>query len=293
MKNILYTCIALVLLSLNSCFAPEPLSPESADPIIREATIAVFDPIIDTSINFTSPTFNIATFKFPSSSKSSGSLPNDERFSQGSWFFQESNFPLPGYTTTYNFQEPPNSLQTGDVLVDSIYIHPTNPLLSKVILRFKGKFVRIPRASPLLTENADSIATVFKNLANDTLRFFTGCDQLENQGIEYGDVKIGQLYTITANNPNGTPQNYQFPGNWPSTKTIGQFMPPFKRLPSANMDTYTAEFALGDVFYYSAENGVNFFVSISNIREGLLNPPLRRVTFKFAEAYYCTICNPL
>jgi hypothetical protein len=70
-------------------------------------------------------------------------------------------------------------------------------------------------------------------------------------------------------------------------------MPPFKRLPADDMDTYTAEFGLGEVFYYMAENGNNFFVSVSNIRESLLTPGLKRVTFKFAEAYYCTICNPL
>jgi hypothetical protein len=130
-------------------------------------------------------------------------------------------------------------------------------------------------------------------LANDTLRFFTGCDQFEKLALKYGDIKIGRLYTIKAFNPTGNPQNYEYPNNWPSTKTIGQFMPPFKRLPADDMDTYTAEFGLGEVFYYMAENGNNFFVSVSNIRESLLTPGLKRVTFKFAEAYYCTICNPL
>jgi len=292
MKTIMLPFITLLLLSFNGCFVPEPLSPESADPIIREATIAVFDSGIDTAINYTSPTFNIATFRFPSSSKSSGDLPNDPRFLKGNWTFKEANFPLPGYTTTCIFQEPPNSLQAGDILVDSIYIDP-NPFLSKAILRFKGKFVRIPRASPVLTENADTLAALFKNLANDTLRFFTGCDQYEKLGVQYGDVKVGRPYSITANNPNGIPQNYVYPTNWPTAKDIAKVLPPFKRLPAEDMDTYTAEFGLGDVFYYTAENGNNFFVVVSNIRTGLLNPPLRRVTFKFAEAYYCTICNPL
>lgn len=282
----------LLLLSLNGCFVPEPLDPTSSDPIVREATIAVFDSRIDTAINYTSPTFNIATFRFPSSQNSSGSLPNDQRFLNGNWIFTETNFPLPGYTTTCNFREPPNSLQAGDILVDSIYIDP-NPFLSKVFLRFKGRFVRIPRASPLLTENADTIAMKFKELANDTLRFFTGCDQFEKLGIRYGDVQIGSPFSITANNPNGNPQNYIYPTSWPTIRDIAKVLPPFKRLPAEDMNTYVAEFGLGDVFYYTAENGNNFFVSVSNIREGLLNPPLRRVTFKFAEAYYCTICNPL
>jgi len=289
--NILYF-ISVLLLTLNGCFVPEPISPESADPIVREATIAVFDTRIDTSINYTSPTFNIATFRFPSNTNSSGDLPNDLRFLNGNWQFEETNFPLPGYTTTCIFQEPPNSLQSGDILVDSIYIDP-NPFLSKAILRFKGRFVRIPKASPIMTENADTLAAIFKNLANDTLRFLTGCDQLDKLGVQYGDVKVGRPYIITANNPTGTPTDYVYPTNWPTIKDIGKVLPPFKRLPAEDMDTYTAEFGLGDVFYYTAENGNNFFVTVSNIRAGLLNPPLRRVTFKFAEAYYCSICNPL
>lgn len=293
MKTSILSLIVLLLMSLNGCFVPEPLDPTSADPIVREATIAVFDSRIDASINVTSPTFNIATFRFPSSENSSGSLPNDDRFLNGNWVFKETNFPLPGYTTTCDFQEPPNSLQAGDILVDSIYLHPSNPQLNRVIVRFKGKFVRIPRASPLLTENADVIASVFKDLANDTLRFFTGCDQLDKLGIQYGDLKVGSRFTITANNPEGNPKDYVYPINWPSLKDIGKVMPPFKRLPAEDMDTYTAEFGLGDVFYYTAINGNNFFVVVSNIREGVLNPILRRVTFKFAEAYYCTICNPL
>jgi|GEM_PF-388509 hypothetical protein len=293
MRNILYPFLTIVLLSLNGCFVPEPLSPDEVKPLVREATIAVFNSTTYQINKTPDSLFTIATFKFPSSTKSSGSLPNDERFLDGNWTFEDANFPLPGYTTTYDFQEPPNSLQAGDVLVDSIYLHPTNPILSKVILRFKGRFARIPRATPQLTEDADSLANVFMQLANDTLRFFTGCDQFEKLALKYGDIKIGRLYTIKAFNPTGNPQNYEYPNNWPSTKTIGQFMPPFKRLPADDMDTYTAEFGLGEVFYYMAENGNNFFVSVSNIRESLLTPGLKRVTFKFAEAYYCTICNPL
>ncbi|MFZ9761606.1 MAG: hypothetical protein ACO3DH_09135 [Candidatus Kapaibacteriota bacterium] len=293
MKTIILPFITLLLMSFNGCFVPEPLSPEDTKPLVREATLAVFNSTTYLSNKTPDSLFTIATFRFPSSTNSSGSLPNDQRFLNGNWTFQEANFPLPGYTAEYIFQEPPNSLQAGDILVDSIFIHPTNPILSKVVLRFKGRFARIPRATPQLTEDADSLANVFMQLANDTLRFFTGCDQFEKLAVQYGDVKVGRLYSITATNPNGTPQRYDYPTNWPTAKDIAKVLPPFKRLPAEDMDTYTAEFGLGDVFYYMAENGNNFFVSVSNIRESILTPGLKRVTFKFAEAYYCTICNPL
>jgi len=165
MRNILYPFLTIVLLSLNGCFVPEPLSPDEVKPLVREATIAVFNSTTYQINKTPDSLFTIATFKFPSSTKSSGSLPNDERFLDGNWTFEDANFPLPGYTTTYDFQEPPNSLQAGDVLVDSIYLHPTNPLLSKVILRFKGRFARIPRATPQLTQDVINLKNWHCNMA--------------------------------------------------------------------------------------------------------------------------------
>lgn len=137
MKHIFSIIAFIALIALGGCYTPEPGSPTSLETLVREGTVAVFNSDI------TDPKFNIATFRFPASFVSSGSLPNDARFNFGAWQFTESEYPLPGYTTTYRFDQPPNSIQEGDFLVDTILIDNINPLNSIVRLRMRGKFYRL------------------------------------------------------------------------------------------------------------------------------------------------------
>jgi hypothetical protein len=116
---------------------------------------------------------------------------------------------------------------------------------------------------------------------------------LAEQAKKYGESDLGSRYSIIATHPDPGFPTYTYPVNWPSAKQIGQFLPPFKRVFGGDLNTYLTEFKLGEVFYYEAVNGVNFYVLVSNLREGVLTPQLERATFKFSEAINCIICNPL
>jgi hypothetical protein len=282
MKHICSICVLFMLISLTGCYTPEPGNP--SDLFIREGTVAVFN--TDTL----DPKFNVATFQFPASYSSSGNLPNDSKFSKGPWEFSEEDFPLPDYTTKYRFIQPPNSIQVGDFLVDSIFLDRLIPQNSSVFVQMKGKFTRLN-----VNLGADD-ANVFeqwiasqRNLANADLI----CKQLKEQAKKFGDNDLGSRYSIIATHPDPGFPAYTYPNNWPSAKQIGQFLPPFKRVFGGDLNTYITEFKLGEVFYYEAVNGVNFYVLVSNLREGVLSPQLERATFKFSEAINCIICNPL
>ncbi|MBK6419301.1 MAG: hypothetical protein IPF79_08950 [Ignavibacteria bacterium] len=119
--NILLVISASLLLNACCCFQPEPVDPATL-PIVREATIAVFNS--DYAGNAPAPEFNIATFQFPSNDRSSGSLPNDSRFSTGSWAFREVDYPGKGLTTFYEFFTPPNALIAGDFLLTASSLVP-------------------------------------------------------------------------------------------------------------------------------------------------------------------------
>ena len=134
---LLLSICVLIFSGCGDCFVPTPIVPNEK-PIVREATIAVFNSTIDTLNNRTPvPEFNIATFRFPYSSYSSGDLPNNQKFSAGPWTFAEKDYPLTGYTTTYTFNSPPNSLMDGDILVESVTLPPFS-LEPETRLRFKG-----------------------------------------------------------------------------------------------------------------------------------------------------------
>jgi hypothetical protein len=281
-KILLYfACIALI--SLASCYTPEPGDPTTT--LIREGTVAVFNS--DTA----DAKFNIATFRFPASFGSSGSLPNDSRFNQGPWQFTESEFPLPGYTTSYRFNQPPNAIQEGDFLIDTILIDNFNVNNSLVSLRMRGKFVRLNQFVPFDDANAfeDWINTQ-KNLANASAL----CEQYTQQAISYGETNNGASFSIIATNPDPLQPTYTYPSPWPVSKGTGLTLPPFRKSLGGNLDTYTTDFRLGEVFYYEAVNGVKFYVLVANLRAGILPPQLLRATFKFSEANNsCTTCDPL
>lgn len=282
MKKILSAYVLFLMMSLTGCFTPEPGNP--SDLFIREGTVAVFNSDVNAA------KFNVATFQFPASYNSSGNLPNDSKFSKGPWEFSEVNFPLPEYTTNYRFLQPPNSIQVGDFLVESIFLDIIVPQNSSVFIQMKGKFTRLN--VNLGTDDAkvfEQWIASQRNVANADLI----CKQLAEQAIKYGESDLGSRYSIIATHPDPGFPTYNYSVNWPSAKQIGQFLPPFKRVFGGDLNTYLTEFKLGEVFYYEAVNGVSFYVLVSNLREGVLTPQLERATFKFSEAINCIICNPL
>ncbi len=283
MKHIFSIIAFMALIALGGCYTPETGAP--VDTLIREGTVAVFNS--DTSDS----KFNIATFRFPASFASSGSLPNDSRFNQGPWQFTESEFPLPGYTTTYRFDQPPNSIQEGDFLVDTILIDNINPLNSIVRLRMRGKFYRLNQF--IAFDAADSF-NVWINRKKNEVNANDLCIQYSEQATRYGETNNGASFSIIATHPDPLLPTYTYPSPWPVAKNTGLILPPFKRNLSSDLDTYTTDLRLGEVFYYEAVNGVKFYVLVSNLRAGILPPQLLRATFKFSEAVNsCTTCDPL
>jgi hypothetical protein len=283
MKKILsyFKCIALVTLA--SCYTPEPGDPTSV--LIREGTVAVFNSTLN------APKFNIATFRFPASFGSSGSLPNDSRFNQGPWEFTESGFPIPNYTTTYRFDQPPNAIQEGDFLIDTILIDNFNVNNSVVRIRMRGKFLRLNQFVPFDDAKAfENWINAQKNVPNANAL----CEQYALQAISYGETNNGSSFSIIATSLDPLQPTYTYPSSWPLSKGTGLPLPPFRRSFGGDLDTYTTDFRLGEVFYYEAVNGVKFYVLVANLREGILPPQLLRATFKFSEANNsCTTCDPL
>ncbi|MBK7413741.1 MAG: hypothetical protein IPI29_14425 [Ignavibacteria bacterium] len=284
--NILLVISASLLLNACCCFQPEPVDPATL-PIVREATIAVFNS--DYAGNAPAPEFNIATFQFPSNDRSSGSLPNDSRFSTGSWAFREVDYPGKGLTTFYEFFTPPNALIAGDFLVDSIFLGPS-PV---AIMRVRGKLLRMPANPNLLTDDANVFAKEISQY-NDTASILSGssvCDGLENTALLYGtslnDPNLDD-YTIRVEE-GGQTTGVSYPTNWP-TDANGTLLPPIRKPLTTDLGYYTVQFQEGDWFYYRATNGVSFFVLVTAIQQGTLPPLIRRVTFKFSESYGCYDC---
>ncbi|MEY3387194.1 MAG: hypothetical protein RIR53_2005 [Bacteroidota bacterium] len=284
---VMQASLGLLLVSC-CCFEPIPVDPQST-PIVREATIAEFN----SQFNGTSPapSFNIATFKFPASTSSSGDLPNDERFLGGPWSFSQSNYPLRGLTTNYTFRSPSNSLLAGDIIVDTIMISAADTV---AMIRVRGSLHRLPPNSALRTDDAQVVVAEIE-------RFYATatpdpgksiCATLDDQAIEYGtDTMSAQTdYTIVVTD-NGQPTALSFPTNWP-TDSKGNPLPPIKQPLTGDIGYYTLAMRTGDWFYYRAINGMSFIVVVTNIQRGTMPPFIQRMTIKFAESYGCENCQP-
>ncbi|MBU3679430.1 MAG: hypothetical protein FGM32_07475 [Candidatus Kapabacteria bacterium] len=283
----LQTLMALFMVSC-CCFEPVPVDPQST-PIVREATIAEFN----SQFNGTSPapSFNIATFKFPASTASSGDLPNDGRFLSGPWSFTQTNYPLRGLTTNYTFRSPSNSLLAGDIIVDTIMITPTDTV---AMIRVRGSLHRLPPNPALRTDDAQvvvrEIQQFYKTATPDAGKSI--CATLDARAVEYGtDTSSSQTdYTIDVVE-NGQPTSYSYPANWP-TDSKGNMLPPIKQPLTSDIGFYTLAMRLGDWFYYRAVNGMSFIVVVTNIQRGTMPPFIQRMTIKFAESYGCENCKP-
>ena len=155
----------------------------------------------------------------------------------------------------------------------------------------RGKFLRLNEFIPF--DDANAFETWINNKKNE-LNANALCEQYTQQAISYGETNNGSSFSIIATHPDPLLPTYTYPAPWPTAKNTGLILPPFKRSIAGNLDTYTSDLRLGEVFYYEAVNGVKFYVLVSNLRTGILSPQLLRATFKFSEAVNsCTTCDPL
>jgi hypothetical protein len=269
------------------CFEPIPVDPQ-VTPIVREATIAEFN---SQFIGATpAPSFNIATFKFPASTASSGDLPNDNRFLSGPWKFLQTNYPLRGLTTNYTFRSPSNSLLAGDIIVDTIIISAIDTV---AMIRVRGSLYRLPSNSALRTDDAQVVVSEIKKFYS-TATPDPGksiCATLDAKAVEFGtDTMSPQTDYLIDVVENGQPTSYVYPTNWP-TDSKGNLLPPIKQPLTNDIGYYTLAMRLGDWFYYRAINGMSFIVVVTNIQRGTMPPFIQRMTIKFAESYGCENCQ--
>jgi hypothetical protein len=286
MKTTFYASLTAISLLLTSCCCFEPAILDEDSPIIvREATLPEFNSRFIG--NNPEPTFNIAMFKFPETSQSSGELPNDRRFQDGTWTNVVSDYPSRGLTSYYIFSSPPNSMISGDLMVVQ-----ANPQLQEAVLRVKGSLFKLP-PNPAITDNATTFANeIRKFIASQTPPAgMTVCKMLASQVVKFGTTvptSTRAYDTMYVRTNAGADTNVAYPNNWP-TGANGILLPPIKN--GSDINTYEITVKAGDWFFYTAANGGSFFVVFTNIQSGVLTPNIDRVTFKFAEAYQCIDCK--
>lgn len=284
--NLLLAGLFAISLSGCCCYKPEVLVPDNL-PIVREATIAEFDNRYVG--NAPGPTFNVATFRFPASTQSSGDLPNDERFFEGPWELINANYPVRGAQTRVVFTTPPNALLAGDLIVDRIEQTPT--LMAYV--RVAGKLLRLPPNPDLLTDDAGVFAREIATL-NDTLRVDPGatvCQTLDRRAVQYGSSiadPVAQRIQVEVTE-GGQPAPWIYPTNWPTEDN--QLLPLLRSPLLRDVGYYSVPMQVGEWYYYKAVNGASFFVLVTSIQDGLLAPFVERMTFKFSESYQCVNCD--
>jgi hypothetical protein len=289
MKPIIHFLIAAVTVSCVGCCCFEPIvSDENGPIIVREATISEFNTKFIG--NNPDPSFNIAMYRFPGNVNSSGELPNDPRFANGQWTAQSVNWPARGLTSYYIFSSPPNSLMQGDFL--AVDVDPTaSP--RRAVLRVRGRLYRLPNVPSLQTDDAFVFASEIRKFAS-TQNVPVGsslCKELDALSLQYGTTTptaIRSFDTMYVKTTAGADTNLSYPNQW-LTKPDNTQYGPLKD--AADINIYEVSFSPGDWFYYKAVNGSSFFVLITNIDNGVLDPFVNRVTFKFAEAYKCLDCK--
>lgn len=343
MINKLVKSLALLIVSglfISSCCNDCPCDPEEANEFQcspREVTITQFNgKLQDTATINTDPTFQVSyypvaeysihSFEFPNSQSSSGSLPNDERFSSnaGIDYIPIATLSTSEVDISSDFfyavidDKPANSLITGDILVDSIFLE--TGFMPSAFLRVRGFITGISLRvnddnnspdqfmSESSSEFCDYIETAQDNgqieknaLAIKATPF--GADQLDGNGdplftegaYNANDiVLINQLGQIVVDE-NGNINEYVVPAGSKLEQSINDILPILNAsreeatallneiITEKNLKYVQIEVQVGDVFYYRAVNGKSFAVAIINIDERDASPLKKRLSIIFNE----------
>lgn len=270
--------LPLIILLINSCCdCPLQETMVNIKCFVREASITDFDPtrVLNPTDNTYVPsqTYSIHSFLFPTDLKSSGSLPNDERFRTFN-FLSIIKVPFsdkrPYYLTIVD-NIPLNSDQNGDILVDSVYIDNTNFLNNFAFLRIKGAIERLNQK--FFNDGAlafcDFVAqneTEIKQKAMDLKLYglgVAGSTQLRNYTAN--DIKIFNA------------ANQEVTNIIPPSEDVTTLLNIF------NKDGIDLRVQMGDAFIYQAVNKRKFVFAIVNISQGQLAPFKKRITIMFTQ----------
>lgn len=245
---------------------------------VREATITEFNPmliqdltIVDSVVYKPDPKYSVHTFEFPIDQTSSGSLPNDERFKEQGFIALAT---IPSSNNNYSVAlvdfTPLNSNMIGDILVDSVFIHPTDPNQNKAFLMFYGYLARFPRN--FTSDNSQEFCNYLGTYTNDELNNIRidasqYGERLPNAGAKIYDINS----RFVAINESG-----QFDFN--RTITLEDKQALLKDFKGKSIEVVVSP---GEVYFYRARNGRQFAVVISDIKTGTFPPNKNRVTIMF------------
>lgn len=218
-------------------------------------------------------TYNISVFLFPMEKSSSGSFPNDTRFSGSS---QISIAKLPFVADNKNYYAsildlyPTNSELVGDILVVNV-----NPLLSTAQLRFYGSLNRM--TTNFYSENSQEFCDYVKANIGDINT------ALKNK-MQYGDgLPNAQKYNYASavinviderGNIIGAVGSPNVPQPPPDVLTELQKLGTSKTYVDLTVST-------GEVYVYEAKNGLRFVFVVSEIRQSTIIPFRKRVSIMF------------
>lgn len=288
MRTISILLIPVLALLLASCGCPELTTGPVQDPRVYNQTITEFnagwnppaDPNNVADRGSPVPRYSIATFQFPADASSSGQFPNDDRFSGGLGIeLDRERFTNPGdgrsYTALLLNRSPSNRELQGDIMVVSVDLSST-PRTAR--LRFSGRLFRF-------NENLSS------GSATDFIEFIR-----RNANTE---AQLSQLRGVAS--VNGAGLGSPTPARTDTVvidslgrEAVGVTAPQdvLDELSTGDVETYydiTVE--IGEVYYYVADNGVEFAIHIEDIFEASLAPNQRRVTIKFAALHGPELCD--
>lgn len=277
-KYISFSLYAILILFLNSCCdCPLEESMITIKCFVREASITDFDPTrifnpLD-STYIPTQTYSIHSFLFPNDLRSSGSLPNDERFRSLTTLsiikipFSDKR---PYYLTILD-NLPLNSDQNGDILVDSVYIDNANYLNNYAYLRIRGAIERLNQK--FLNDGAQAFCDYVAQNENEIKQ-----KSLDLKLYGLGVVGSTQLKTYTANDIKiFNSANQQVTDVIPPSEDITKLLNIF------NKDAIDLQVQMGDAFVYQSINKRKFVFAIVNISQGQLDPFKKRVTIMFTQ----------
>jgi hypothetical protein len=283
--------IFIILISQSCCDCP--LNPERTTTIpcnVREATITQFNPgqvKVNDSTIIPVAEYSIHTFQFPSDKSSSGTTPNDDRYTNGRSQVVIAQRPFSDHTPYYVAimdEFPTNADMKGDILVDSIFY--TAIVADRyALIRFGGYLTKLNanpfNVPPFTSDNAND----FCNKIRDTISKMPNnmLDKMRDsaKNHQYGEGITGAINYANYNSAPYTVLNSSF-----ATVTDPNIIPSDPDIQavrdSANKKKVIAvEVRIGDMFYYIAKNGKAFIVTVVDIRDGTLPPFKKRLSLMF------------
>jgi hypothetical protein len=278
--------LAALAIALASCGCPELTTGPIQDPRVYNQTITEFnagwnppaDPLDPTDPGTPVARFSISTFQFPANSSSSGNFPNDQRFSTGRGIVLDTEpFKDNGksYTAQLVNRSPTNDQLQGDIMVVSVDL-ASNPRTAR--LRFSGNLYRFP--STLGTGSATAFIDYIKQNAHTEEQLQTLRGLAMPYGLNIATTNGAKLDTIVVDSLGREVTGIPIPGGTAAELTSSQVT-----------TYYDVTVEIGEVYYYIAENGVEFAIHIEDIFEGSLAPNQRRVTIKFAALHGPQRCD--